>query len=133
MVQPKLINCRLNGGHTPLHPAARTTPPKFHTFLLFAAFLACQFCLIVKGTKTPGLDRARSRMMNISRWQKTCAPNSTRWLASLMQKSVAYQHPGIMPADRRCMRGALCSWNNLGKLWLTAATATPNTKDTAAY
>lgn len=60
-----------------------TLPPAPHPlscrhFLPFAAFLACQFRLIVRGTKTPGLDRARSRMMNISQWQKTRAPNSTR-------------------------------------------------------
>lgn len=79
-----------------LQPAPH--PLSCRHFLLFAAFLACQFRLIVRGTKTPGLDRARSRMMNISQWQKSRAPNSTR------RHRISYAEISGVPAPRNYVR-----------------------------
>lgn len=82
--------------HFTLQPAPH--PLSCRRFLLFAAFLACQFRLIVRGTKTPGLDRARSRMMNIPQWQKTRAPNSTR------RHRISYAEISGVPAPRNYVR-----------------------------
>ena len=89
--------------HFTLQPAPH--PLSCRHFSLFAAFLACQFRLIVRGTKTPGPDRARSRMMNISQWQKTRAPNSTR------RHHISYAEISGVPAPRNYAR-----WQEMQKV-----------------